>query len=173
MTSALKLVTVLCIATFINACAGPETYRAYFGAPRDALKVASVKGVQYVRNDIINRYVDGVRFAAVDGQDIDESHNFTALELAPGFHDLHVYYFWDMGIQKGLAPALVSYATDTEPMSRVLRFNARAGVAYSVKAAPSFGGEGENITNLTHVDFWVEDQNGVRIVSKEAGSYSP
>lgn len=167
----LKITGSLLVLVLLSGCLSSYTYRAYLGAPRDALKVASVRGFQYARNDIINRYVDGVRFASIDEVAIADSVSYTALELAPGFHDLAVYFYWDMGSQKGLAAALVSYATEKDSMSRVLRFNAQAGKSYSVKATPHFAGSNENIASLSHVDFWVEDQNGVEIVSKEAGRY--
>jgi hypothetical protein len=46
-------------------------------------------------------------------------------------------------------------------------------MTYSVKAKPFFTGDDEDITSLSHVDFWIEDQNGIVIVSKEAGRYQP
>lgn len=169
----LNLTASLLALSLLAGCGSSYTYKAYLGEPREALRVATVEGYQYVRQDIINRYVDGVKFAAIDGVEIDESLNYNSLEVAPGFHDLDVYFYWDMGSQKGLASALVSYATDKESMNRTLRFNSRAGMTYSVKAKPYFIDEKEDITNLSHVDFWVEDQNGVEIVSREAGSYQP
>lgn len=169
----LKLFTSLLLLSIVTGCGSSYTYKAYLGAPREALRVATVQGDQYVRKDIINRYTDGVKFAAIDGIEIDESLNYNSLEVAPGFHDVEVYFYWDMGSQKGLASALVSYATDKDSMNRTLRFNARAGMTYSVKAKPYFDDGKEDITNLSHVDFWVEDQNGVEIVSREAGSYQP
>ncbi len=161
-------------ALFVSGCASSLTYKAYLGEPKAPLRVAHIRGSQFVRNDSINRYVDAVKFAAVDDTKIDDSISFRALEVDPGFHDINVYFYWDMGSQRGLAPALVSYAMSQENLSRTLRFNARAGMEYIVKAQPYFTeSKKQDITTLSHVDFWVEDQNGIEIVSKEAGRFNP
>jgi len=36
-----------------------------------------------------------------------------------------------------------------------------------------FDGDRHDITTLSHVDFWLEDEDGNEIVSKEAGRYNP
>ena len=165
---------VLLSCLFMSGCATSLTYRAYLGEPKAPLRVARIQGSQFVRNDSINRYVDAVKFAAIDNTQIDESINFRSLEVDPGFHDIKVYFYWDMGSQRGLAPALVSYATSQENLSRTLRFNAQAGKEYTVKAQPFFTeSKKQDITTRSHVDFWVEDINGIEIVSKEAGRFNP
>jgi hypothetical protein len=40
-------------------------------------------------------------------------------------------------------------------------------------AEPHFSGDRQDITSLSHVDFWIEDQNGNQIVSRRDGSYFP
>lgn len=166
-----NLVFLALVTTFLSGCVETSTYRAYLGAPREALRVATLTGAQFDRRDAINRYTDAVKFSGVDGTRIEDSIGYRSLELAPGFHDVRVYFYWDMGSLRGLAPALVSYAASGNELSRTLRFNARAGMSYSVKAQPHFNDQKEDITTLSHVDFWVEDQNGVEIVSKESGRY--
>lgn len=165
---------IVLLGCLFSSCSSSLTYKAYLGEPRAALRVALIRGSQFVRQDSINRYVDAVKFSAIDDTKIDESISFRSLEVEPGFHDIEVYFYWDMGSQRGLAPALVSYATARENLSRSLRFNARAGMEYTVKAQPYFSdGKKQDITTLSHVDFWVEDQNGIEIVSKEAGRFNP
>ena len=66
---------------------------------------------------------------------------------------------------------MVDYSKTRENISRTLRFNARPGEAYSVMAKPYFNNARHDITTLTHVDFWVLDEDGFEIVSKEAGRY--
>jgi len=173
LTLLLTLLPKLLVLALLSGCAGSYTYKAYLGAPRETLQVAKIKGSQYVRRDTINRYVDAVKFYGIDGKSIENSLGYNVVEVAPGFHDVAVYFYWDMGSQKGLASALVSYASSRESLNRTLRFNARVGMTYSVKAKPFFTGDEEDITSLSHVDFWIEDQNGIVIVSKEAGRYQP
>lgn len=169
----LSLLPNLLVLLLLSGCAGSYTYKAYLGAPRETLKVATITGFQYSRRDSINRYMDSVKFSGIDRKPIENSSGYTSVEVAPGFHDVSVYYYWDMGSQKGLASALVSYASERDSLNRTLRFNARGGMTYSVKAKPTFTGDNEDITSLSHVDFWIEDQNGIEIVSKEAGLYKP
>jgi len=169
----LTLISKFFVLLLLTGCAGSDTYKAYSGAPREKLQVATLSGSQYVRRDTINRYIDAVKFSGIDGKPIENSLGYNLVEVAPGFHDVSVYYYWDMGSQRGLASALVSYASDRDSLNRTLRFNAQAGKTYLVKAKPSFTGDDEDITSLSHVDFWIEDQNGVEIVSKKAGRYQP
>lgn len=137
------------------------------------MQVSTVEGAQFLRQDWLNRYVDAVRFAQVDYTPIDNSVAFDRLEIEPGYHDITVYFYWDMGSARGLAPALVSYAATRDTLSRTLRFNARAGESYQVMAEPHFNSERHDITTLTHVDFWVVDSAGNEIVSRDEGRYSP
>ena len=169
----LTLIPTSIVLSLLTGCAGSYTYKAYLGAPRESLQVATLSGSQYVRRDTINRYIDAVKFSGIDGKAIENSLGYNLVEVAPGFHDVSIYYYWDMGSQRGLASALVSYASDRDSLNRMLRFNAQAGKTYSVKAKPFFTGDDEDITSLSHVDFWIEDQNGVEIVSKVAGRYQP
>jgi hypothetical protein len=167
-------VLIALLGCCLSSCSSSLTYRAYLGEPKPALRVALIRGSQYARQDSINRYIDAVKFASIDETEIDDSRSFKALEVEPGFHDIGVYFYWDMGSQRGLGPALVSYAMSKENLSRKLRFNARAGMEYVVKAQPYFDKSlKEDITTLSHVDFWIEDMNGIEIVSKAAGRYTP
>lgn len=137
------------------------------------MQVVTLEGAQFLRQDWLNRYVDAVRFSQVDDLSIDNSIAYNRLEIAPGYHDITVYFYWDMGSARGLAPALVSYAASRETLSRTLRFNARAGETYRVMAEPFFSSDRQDITTLTHVNFWVEDEAGNEIVSQNEGRYIP
>lgn len=55
-------------------------------------------------------------------------------------------------------------------MSRTLHFNARAGEVYMVRAEPVFNDNFEDISTMSHVDFWIEDQQGNAVVTREQGS---
>ena len=76
-----------------------------------------------------------------------------------------------MGSARELAPAPVSYSAAREPLSRVLRIEAAAGEVYWVMAEPQFSSDRQDITTLSHVNFWVEDSNGATVVSRARGSY--
>lgn len=155
------------------SCSSSGIFRAYSGERLSELQVAQIRGESYSRQDWLNRYVDSVRFARVDDMPIEESAVYNRVEVAPGFHDVRVYFYWDLGTQRGLAQALVQYASAQETLSRTLRFNALAGERYIVRAQPVFKEGRRDITNIAHVNFWVEDSRGNIVVSREAGSYLP
>ncbi len=81
------------------------------------------------------------------------SEQIAAVEVVPGYREIEVYYSWDHGSQRGLAPALVDYAAAQTGVSRVLRFTALPGEVYTVHAEPTFLGERQDITTLAAVDF--------------------
>lgn len=154
-------------------CTHTGTYRTYLGEPRSEMQVAILEGEQYLRQDWLNRYVDSVRFSRIDERLIERNEEVRSLEVAPGYHEFTVFFYWDMGSEGGLSQALVQYAASKETMSRTFRFNARAGEHYTVKADPVFDGARREITNLLYVDFWVEDSAGNHIVSRSQGAYAP
>jgi len=158
----------------LGACSGTATaYKAYLGELRQDLQLAVLEGTSFVRRDLINRYVDTVRFFSIDDIPIENSQDHQSVQIAPGFHDVRVYFSWDTGSQRGLAPALVDYAANRETMSRVLTFNARAGESYRIRAQPYFNDQRKDITTLSHVDFWVVDGQGKEIVARDKGRYIP
>jgi len=169
----MRMIIALSLLLGLAACSSSGTYRAYDGAARSNLQVAQIRGESYLRQDWLNRYVDSVRFARVDNFMIEESDVYNRLEVTPGFHDIKVYFYWDLGTQRGLAQALVQYTSTQESLSRSLRFNALAGETYTVRAEPVFEEGRRDITNISHVNFWVEDSRGRMVVSKEAGRYEP
>lgn len=163
----------LCLlAATLVSCIGSGTFKAYPGGERSQLQVAQILGESYLRQDWLNRYVDSVRFSRVDNMLIEESTAYNRVEVAPGFHDIRVYFYWDLGTQRGLAQALVQYASTQETLSRSLRFNALAGERYTVRAEPVFNEGRRDITNIDHVNFWVEDSRGNEVVSRQSGSFS-
>jgi len=155
------------------ACTAPAPYKAYFGDPRADMQLSTIQGGSFVRTDLLNRYTDTIRFIEVDDFPVINSDQHRAIQIAPGYHDVKVYFYWDLGGQRGLAPAMVDYARARDNISRTLHFNARAGETYRVKATPVFNDSRHDITTLSHVDFWLEDEDGNEIVSKEAGRYIP
>ncbi len=157
----------------LAACAAPAPYKAYFGDPRQDMQLATVQGANFVRTDLLNRYIDTIRFIEVDEIPITNSDQHRSIQIAPGFHDIKVYFSWDLGSLRGLAPAMVDYSKTRENISRTLHFNARPGETYLVMANPVFNDRRHDITTLSHVDFWVEDEDGYEIVSKEDGRYKP
>ena len=158
----------------LTQCASVEVpYKAYAGESRPASELALFSGDFYYRKDWLNSYVDAVRFFKVDGHEIVNSRAWEQILLSPGARELEVYYSWDMGARIGLAPALVSYASNRESISRTLRIEAEAGKTYSVKAEPVFNGDPSDIGSLAHVDFWIEDSDGRVVLSKEEGSFRP
>lgn len=158
----------------LTQCASIEVpYKAYSGEPRPASELALISGDFYYRKDWLNSYVDAVRFLRVDGRQIENSRAWEQILLTPGERELEVYYSWDMGARIGLAPALVSYASSRETISRTLRLRTEAGKSYSVKAEPVFNGDPSDIGSLSHVDFWIEDGDGRVVLSREEGRFRP
>lgn len=168
-----KILLLSMLLLTLAACAAPPPYKAYFGDLRQDMQLATVQGGSFTRVDLLNRYVDTIRFLEVDDIPVTNSDQHRSIHIDPGFHDIKVYFSWDLGSMRGLAPAMVDYSKNRENISRTLRFNARAGETYSVKANPVFSESRSNITSLSHVDFWVENEEGIEIVSKEAGRYQP
>lgn len=157
---------------FLAGCASSSVYQTYSGPARPESEVAVVVGQQYLRRDWLNRYVDAVRFSHVDGVAIESSDHYRRVQLTPGMHDISVYFYWDLGSQRGLAQALVQYASSRQALSRTLSLNARAGERYTVLAQPVFTeGERRDITTMAYVDFWIEDEDGNEVVSREQGRY--
>lgn len=148
-------------------------YKAYIGEVRQDLALSVLQGASFARQELLNRYVDFVRFSSVDEIPIDNSERYSAIQITPGYHDVKVYFSWDLGSQRGLAPALVNYAASRATTSRTLRFNARAGELYTVRAQPVFNDARRDITTLTYVDFWIVDSAGNEIVTREEGRYVP
>ncbi len=170
----LRIVLLIGSLILFSSCASTEPpYKAYGGDSRPAAELALVKGDYFYRQDWLNSYADAVRFLSVDGREVVNSRAHKEILLSPGQRELEVYYSWDMGARLGLAPALVSYAAHRDSISRKLRLNAEAGRTYSVKAEPVFNGDPSDITALAHVDFWVEDDRGRVVLSKEEGRYRP
>ncbi len=169
----LRLTGLLGSLLLLASCSSSGTYRAYSGETLSELQVAQIRGESYSRQDWLNRYVDSVRFARVDDVPIEESVVYNRVEVTPGFHDVRVYYYWDLGTQRGLAQALVQYASTQDTLSRTLRFNALAGEQYTVRAQPVFKEGRRDITNIAHVNFWVEDSRGNTVVSRDAGAFAP
>lgn len=176
MITATKLCKTLLLSILLSglvACAAPAPYKAYFGEPREDMQLSVVAGGSFVRTELLNRYIDTIRFLEVDGIPVTNSDNHRAIQITPGFHDIRVYFFWDMGSLRGLATAMVDYSRTRETVSRVLNFNARAGETYTVMANPVFNDTRHDITTLDHVNFWVVDEDGNEIVSREEGRYIP
>lgn len=163
------------ILPLLAACVAPQSpYKAYVGEERSSAQLALLKGAFYSRRDWLNRYVDTIRFLSVDGQQIENSGRFDEILVTPGAHEITVYFSWDTGSQRGLAPALVDYASTKGTLSRTFTVNVNAGQLYHVRGNPIFvEDKSRDITGLTHVDFWVEDEYGNMVVSKEQGRYIP
>lgn len=154
-------------------CSNNGIYRAYQGEIQNESQLAIVSGAKFLRLDWLNRYVDAVRFLQVDDQTIDNAEAYDSIEIEPGLHDFWVYFSWDLGNERGLAPALVDYAESRPTISRHLSFNVEAGNTYTVQAEAVFNSDREDITELSHVDYWVVDQRGTLVVSREEGRYVP
>lgn len=155
------------------SCATKTIFQVYEGAVRSELRVAFLSGAQYFRQDLINRYVDSVRFSRVDEVQVNKFREYDAVAVSPGFHDVTVYFSWDLGRKRELAPALVNYAASHKTFSGTLRFNALAGKNCTIDAHPVFDDneDREDITTMNHVDFWVQDEEGNQIVAREQGRY--
>ena len=171
----LRFLTAMALLSALIQCAVPrEPYKAYAGEPRSESQLVLLRGAIFSRQDWLNRYVDAIRFLSVDGRAIENSENFNEILVTPGFHDITVYFSWDTGSQRGLAPALVEYASTRSTVSRSLTLNAEAGKLYHVRGDPVFvQDEGRDITGLAYVDFWIEDESGNIVGSPDQGRYIP
>ena len=167
------LLVAICSAMLSSCVANVQTFKAYIGEVNSQMQTSVIRGGQLVRNDLMNRYVDVVRFLRVDDMELRSSEQIAAVEVVPGYREIEVYYSWDHGSQRGLAPALVDYAAAQTGMSRVLRFTALPGEVYTVHAEPTFLGERQDITTLAAVDFWVEDSVGKAVVPSEQARIQP
>ena len=122
-----RFLLLVCVMMAMTGCAGIALpYKAYLGEIRQDLQLSTLAGSSYQRVDMINRYVDTVRFMSVDEISIQNSQQYDSIQIEPGFHEVRVYFSWDLGVQRGLAPAMVDYARTRDHVSRTLRFNARA-----------------------------------------------
>jgi len=174
LTTLRKIIGFLLLTAVLSACSSDVgVYKAYVGNPRENLQVAHIDGAKFLRSDLINRYTDVVRFLTVDDMPIENPEEYNSIQVEPGYHDIKVYFSWDMGSQRGLAPALVNYASNRDTMSRTLRFNALSGERYIVEADPVFNSQQRGITDLLYVDFWIEDSDGNEVVSRDSGRYLP
>ncbi len=167
------LLVAICSAMLSSCVADVQTFKAYIGEVNSQMQTSVIRGGQLVRNDLMNRYVDVVRFLRVDDMELRSSEQIAAVEVVPGYREIEVYYSWDHGSQRGLAPALVDYAAAQTGVSRVLRFTALPGEVYTVHAEPTFLGERQDITTLAAVDFWVEDSVGKAVVPSEQARIQP
>jgi hypothetical protein len=167
------LLVAICSAMLSSCVANVQTFKAYIGEVNSQMQTSVIRGGQLVRNDLMNRYVDVVRFLRVDDMELRSSEQIAAVEVVPGYREIEVYYSWDHGSQRGLAPALVDYAAAQTGVSRVLRFTALPGEVYTVHAEPTFLGERQDITTLAAVDFWVEDSVGKAVVPSEQARIQP
>jgi len=170
----LLFLLVLILPQLVACMAALGPYKAYEGEERAQTQLALLRGAFFSRQDWINRYVDTIRFLSVDGQPIYNSNSVDEILVSPGTHEITVYFSWDTGSLRGLAPALIDYASTRSSLSRTFTFNVSAGRLYHVRGNPIFvEDESRDITGLTHVDFWVEDDRGNMVVSREQGRYIP
>ena len=173
LKNTVRILLLACGSVAVAGCAGVASpFKAYLGEARQDLQLSTLDGSSYQRIDLINRYVDNVRFMSVDEISIENSQRHDSIQITPGYHEVRVYFSWDLGVQRGLGPAIVDYARTQDHVSRTLRFNARAGESYAINAQPFFSSPHRDITTLSHVDFWVVDANGIEIVTREQGPYS-
>lgn len=164
----LRACLIACALAMLVGCTStPSIFKAYLDDVGATMQLSLIRGGQSVRNDLMNRYVDVVRFLRVDDIQLDTGERIAAVEVAAGYREIEVYYSWDHGTQRGLGPALIDYAAIQGSVNRVLRFNARAGETYTVRAEPLFEGRRQDITTLASVDFWVEDDKGNTVVTPE------
>lgn len=169
-----KLALILTLGALLGGCVtNTQAFKAYVGEVNSQMQMSVIRGGQLVRNDLMNRYVDVVRFLRVDDMQLNSREQIAAVEVVPGYREIEVYYSWDHGSQRGLGPALVDYAAAQTEVSRVLRFTAQPGEIYTVRAEPTFQGDRQDITTLAAVDFWVEDSAGTAVVPPEKARIQP
>lgn len=163
-----RVLLALVTATLVSCTSMSSTFTATVGELGGSVQSAMIRGGEMVRTDLMSRYVDMVRFLRVDDHRLASTDKIGAVEVPAGQHEIEVYYSWDHGSQRGLAPALVDYALAQAEVRRVLRFDAQPGETYTVQAEPKFQGERRDITTLSHVEFWVEDQAGTVVASADS-----
>lgn len=163
-----RVLLALVAATLVSCTSMSSTFTATVGELGGSVQSAMIRGGEMVRTDLMSRYVDMVRFLRVDDHRLASTDKIGAVEVPAGQHEIEVYYSWDHGSQRGLAPALVDYALAQAEVRRVLRFDAQPGETYTVQAEPKFQGERRDITTLSHVEFWIEDQAGTVVASADS-----
>ena len=85
------------LSTVVIGCGAVGAYQTNSGDRLPANAVAILEGSQYLRQDWLNRYIDAVRFAQVDGEAIVNSVEHERVKIKPGDHKIAVYFYWDMG----------------------------------------------------------------------------
>ena len=60
------LLVAICSAMLSSCVANVQTFKAYIGEVNSQMQTSVIRGGQLVRNDLMNRYVDVVRFSRVD-----------------------------------------------------------------------------------------------------------
>ena len=85
------------LSTVVIGCGAVGAYQTYSGDRLPANAFAILEGSQYLRQDWLNRYIDAVRFAQVDGEAIANSVEHERVEIKPGDYEIAVYFYWDMG----------------------------------------------------------------------------
>ena len=120
----------------LAACAARAPYKAYLGDPREDMQLATVQGGSFIRVEMLNRYLDTIRFIEVDGIPVTNSDQNRLIQITAGFHDIKVYFSWGLGSQRGLASALVEHSKNRGNISKTLRLNAPSGEFYLVMAVP-------------------------------------
>ena len=79
---------MLLLSAVVIGCGAVGAYQAYSGDRLTANAVAILEGSQCLRQDWLNRYIDAVRFAQVDGEAIVNSVEHVRVEIKPGDHKL-------------------------------------------------------------------------------------
>jgi len=95
---------VLLFLAVVIGCGAVGPYQAYSGDRLPANAVPILEGSQYLRQDWLNRHVDAVRFAQVDGKAIVNNVEHQLVAIKPGAHEIAVYFYWDMGSARGSYP---------------------------------------------------------------------
>lgn len=92
---------MLLLSAVVIGCCAVGAYQACSGDRLTANAVAILEGSQYLRQDWLNRYIDAVRFAQVDGEAPVNSVEHEHVEIKPGAHEFAVYFYWDIGSAPG------------------------------------------------------------------------
>ena len=64
--NALRIFLLSTLLVNLAACAAPGPYKAYFGDPREDMQLSILEGGSYIRVELLNRYVDTIRFMEID-----------------------------------------------------------------------------------------------------------
>ena len=85
IANAHKTLLLSALLLTLAACAAHAPYKSYFGDPRQDIQLATVLGGSFIRVDMLNRYLDAIRFIEVDDIPVTNSDQHRSIQITLDF----------------------------------------------------------------------------------------